>query len=300
MISTGAVASGGITPASGERKTQRRKSAPVTTDASPVRPPSLIPDADSMNVVFDDALAAPPAAAASESTRRTRFMPGSFPSSSSRPASSPSATAVPIVSKKSDSMTANTDTIAVQNPSAEKKSNEKFPRRLKSGVPVTESGTWAIPGPTAFQITLCPQIPLMIAAMIVVPMMPIRRPPRTLRMTSVEQRARPMVNVNIRREVKFVVIPSGGTAVSARTTMPALTSPMIVRKSPIPIAIARFRSIGIAFRIAFRNPVRTSSVITSPSTTITPIACGQVRPFAATSVNATNAFSPSPEAIAKG
>ena len=46
MIRTGAVASGGITPASGERKTQRRNNTPVTTDASPVRPPSLIPEAD--------------------------------------------------------------------------------------------------------------------------------------------------------------------------------------------------------------------------------------------------------------
>ena len=64
MTRTGAVASGGITPASGERNTQSRNNTPVTTDASPVRPPSPIPEADSMNVVFDDALAAPPAAAA--------------------------------------------------------------------------------------------------------------------------------------------------------------------------------------------------------------------------------------------
>ena len=31
----------------------------------------------------------------------------------------------------------------------------------------------------------------------------------------------------------------------------------------MPIAIARFRSIGIAFTIAFRSPVRTRRVITS-------------------------------------
>ena len=37
-----------------------------------------------------------------------------------------------------------------------------------------------------------------------------------------------------------------------------------------------------------------------PSTTITPIACGNVRPLPATSVNATNAFSPRPAASANG
>ena len=74
---------------------------------------------------------------------------GSWPSSSSSPASSPRATAVPIVSKKSDSITAKTGTIAAQNPKVEKNPNEKFPRRLKSGAAVTESGTCAMPGPTA-------------------------------------------------------------------------------------------------------------------------------------------------------
>ena len=107
-----------------------------------------------MNVVFDDALAAPPAAAANESTSRTRFMLGSRPSSFRNPASSPNPTAVPIVSKKSESMTVTTAAIAAATPIVEKNPNENSPTRLKSGVDVTESGTCAIPGPSASQIAL--------------------------------------------------------------------------------------------------------------------------------------------------
>src|SRR4051812_10311781 len=62
MTRIGAVASGGMTPASGERKRQSRKSRPVTTEARPVRPPSSTPAELSMNVVFDEAEAAPPGA----------------------------------------------------------------------------------------------------------------------------------------------------------------------------------------------------------------------------------------------
>ena len=40
--------------------------------------------------------------------------------------------------------------------------------------------------------------------------------------------------------------------------------------------------------------------MTTPSITITPIACGQVNPSWPTSVKATNAFSPRPAAIANG
>ena len=245
----------------------------MTTEARPVRPPSLIPAADSMKVVLDDALAAPPAAAATESTSRTRFMFGSLPSSSSNPASSPSATAVPIVSKKSDSITANTGTIAAQKPRVEKNPNEKSPSRLKSGVAVTESGSCAIPGPSGSQIALSPQTPLMIAAITVVATIAIRSPPFVFLTTRIEESASPIANVSIRSVVKSVVRPSGGLP-GPCTTMPAFTSPMIMRNRPMPIAIARLRSIGIAFNTALRNPVRTRRVIRSPSTTITPIASG--------------------------
>jgi hypothetical protein len=44
----GAVAWAGTTPASGAKKRARRKPAPVTTEASPVRAPAATPAADSM------------------------------------------------------------------------------------------------------------------------------------------------------------------------------------------------------------------------------------------------------------
>ena len=84
------------------------------------------------------------------------------------------------------------------------------------------------------------------------------------------------------------------------TTMPPFTRPMIARNRPIPIPIARFRSIGIAFSTASRKPVSTRSVMTAPSLTLTPLACGHVSPSVATSVNVTNAFNPRPAAIANG
>ncbi len=83
-------------------------------------------------------------------------------------------------------------------------------------------------------------------------------------------------------------------------TTPALTSPIRAMNAPIPIPIARLRSIGIAFRIISRTLVSTRIVIRTPSATITPIAWGNVSPSAATSVNATNAFSPRPAAKANG
>src|SRR5438876_692679 len=68
MTSTGAVASLGTIPTSGATSRQARNRIPTTTAVSPVRPPSETPAALSMYVVFDDAEAAPPAAAAREST----------------------------------------------------------------------------------------------------------------------------------------------------------------------------------------------------------------------------------------
>ena len=55
-----------VLTAIGEKKIASRNRPPVTIDARPVRPPSPIPDPDSMNVVLDDAEAAPPAAAGNE------------------------------------------------------------------------------------------------------------------------------------------------------------------------------------------------------------------------------------------
>ena len=83
-----------------------------------------------------------------------------------------------------------------------------------------------------------------------------------------------------------------------RTTSPEFVRPMNAMKRPIPIAIAFFSSIGIAFMIASRRPTSTRIVTARPSTTTRPIASGKLSPACATSVNATTAFRPRPGAIA--
>ena len=100
----GAVASLGTTPTIGEMNIASRNSTPVTTLARPVRAPDDTPAADSMYVVLLDALMRPPNAAPTESTSRTRLIPGSRPFASSQPAWPPMPTTVPMVSKKSESM----------------------------------------------------------------------------------------------------------------------------------------------------------------------------------------------------
>src|SRR4051794_35526813 len=74
--STGDAASYGTTWTNGVNGMASRNSAAVTSEATPVLAPSPTPEADSMKVVFDDADAAPPAAAASEPTSSTPVAPG--------------------------------------------------------------------------------------------------------------------------------------------------------------------------------------------------------------------------------
>ena len=83
-------------------------------------------------------------------------------------------------------------------------------------------------------------------------------------------------------------------------TTPAFTRPISAMNAPIPIPMARLRSMGIALMIASRTPVSTKIVMRMPSVTMTPIACGNVSLSPSTSVNATNAFNPSPAASANG
>ena len=56
---------------------------------------------------------------------------------------------------------------------------------------------------------------------------------------------------------------------------PASASPMMVRKKPMPTAIAVFSCGGIASKTARRKPVSTSTVISRPSSTIRPMISGQ-------------------------
>jgi hypothetical protein len=91
-----------------------------------------------------------------------------------------------------------------------------------------------------------------------------------------------------------------GTPGGPGFTMPAETRPMNRMKSPMPALIACFSTRGIAFMIASRKPVSTSTVMAIPSRKITPMAAGHGSLSVAMSWNATTALSPMPEARASG
>src|SRR5918995_898673 len=132
--SAGVAASYGTISTRGARKVASRKHTPVTMLARPVRAPSPTPAADSMYDVLLETDAAPPAAAATESTIRMRSVFGGLPSSSSRLPSAPTATIVPIVSKKSASSRVNTNSPAVRTPTASHEpSRLNWPSNPKSG-----------------------------------------------------------------------------------------------------------------------------------------------------------------------
>ena len=145
--------------------------------------------------------------------------------------------------------------------------------------------------------------------MIVVPTIPIRSAPFIRLATSAPVPASPMANTRTFQNVRSWASPVKGwpLALSVNTVMrcwppalPMVVNPMNAMNSPMPIPMARFRSRGMAFRTASRNPVTTSAVMTSPSATMTPMAWGQERWSADTSVNATNALRPRPAASANG
>ncbi len=75
-----ATSSGTTWVSSGVRNIDARNSSPVTTEAMPVRAPSPMPDAESMNTVFDDTEAPPPAIAPAPSTTSADFRRGKVPS----------------------------------------------------------------------------------------------------------------------------------------------------------------------------------------------------------------------------
>ena len=90
---------------------------------------------------------------------------------------------------------------------------------------------------------------------------------------------------------------TGGVPAGLRTK-PASNTPTKVMKRPIPIEMPTRSERGTALNTAVRNPVSTKAAISRPSTTIRPIACGQV--IFGAMVNASRAFSPRPAAIPIG
>src|SRR3954469_16076182 len=146
MTSAAAVASIGTILMIGAKKRNGMKRAPQTTATQPVRPPAPTPAPDSMYVVADDVDDAPPAIAASESTSSGLRISGRSPSFVRYPAGLPTPTRVPIVSKKSDRKSANTQTIADTTPSFEKAWKSKLPKSDQFPLVVALLGHVAVPG----------------------------------------------------------------------------------------------------------------------------------------------------------
>src|SRR4051795_1968414 len=146
MISAAAVACAGTIEMSGAKKRNGMKRAPATTATQPVRPPAATPEPDSMYVVADDVSDAPPPIAASESTSSGFLMSSMWPSALRYPAGLPTPTSVPIVSKKSDRKSANTQTIAETTPSFENAWKSKLPKTDQLPLVVALSGHVAVPG----------------------------------------------------------------------------------------------------------------------------------------------------------
>ena len=134
MIRAGAVASGGTMPMIGAKNMNGKNRRPQTTATQPVRPPTLMPEADSMYVVADELDAAPPATAERESTSSGFRSSGSSPRSSRYPACFPTPTIVPIVSKKSAMKSVNAQMTAERKASSVKASKLKLPSSARSGV----------------------------------------------------------------------------------------------------------------------------------------------------------------------
>ena len=115
--------------------------------------------------------------------------------------------------------------------------------------------------------------------------------------------ARPTAKTSTGQPSREPVAPScTGTVVceasGMRRTKPASTRPISAMNRPMPTLIAVFSWVGTARNTALRKPVSTSTRITRPSRTTSPIASCQDMPEAIE--NATNAFSPSPVASASG
>src|SRR3954447_8244009 len=185
----------------GAKKRNGMKRAPQTTPPHPGRPPAPTPAPDSIYVVADDVDDAPPAIAASESTSSGLRISGRSPSFVRYPAGLPTPTSVPIVSKKSDRKSANTQTIADTTPSFENAWKSKFPKVDQ----FPQLAMWPQPGNVAVEVpnALWPVAWLTIVATIVVPTMPTSRSPLNRRARSATVRTRPNSAMKIGHVVQW-------------------------------------------------------------------------------------------------
>ena len=168
------------------------------------------------------------------------------------------------------------------------------PNVEKSGGAMREAGTTAIPGVENARPPVKPFAPM---ATRVVSRMPRSSAARSRAAMKAVVRRTPVTATRVGALVRSPNVT--GMPVPCLTNPPEYR-PMKRMKRPMPTPMARFRARGIAFTTASRKPVRTSTVMTRPSRVITPMAAGQGSFSPATNWNATAAFSPMPDAMARG
>ena len=227
-------------------------------------------------------------------------MRGGLPFLSSSFASPPMATIVPIVSKKSASITVNTSRTRATGPMCTKAPTmSNWPSSEKSGSAKTPSkvgGELKPPGLSSPRPPMC-MVFSRITASTVEARIEIRMAPRTLRTCSTIASTRPKTNTRIGQVPR---LPSERMVPPSPTTKPALVSPMSVMNRPMPTPIAVFSGAGTARKTAVRNPVSTRIRMSTPSITMTPIASAHVTSGIVAIEYATIALMPRPAAIARG
>ncbi len=215
---------------------------------------------------------------------------------------------MPIVSKKSDSSSENTNSPAVTNPTAVKAPVRlKSPRMLRSGALNQVSGMRGTfrAQPTGLSgVSGLPSLngPILktdstITARTAVARMPMSRAPLTFRVTSTIISRRPATKTTVGQPRSWPLTPNEISGTPGRV-MPASTNPMRAMNRPMPTPMAYFSGSGTASNTATRKPVSTRMPMMMPSSTTRPMACGQV--ISGAIVKARKLFRPRPAAIASG
>ena len=171
----------------------------MTNDVRPVRPPSETPEALSIYVVVVLVPHMAPATVATASAMSTLLMPSTLPSLSTIPDFTDTPTTVPIVSNMSMKRNVNTMPTICQENTWDQSNWQKIASML-GGVDITPL-YWVTPI----------GIPMMVVAM-----MPISMPPRTLRITSAEVRTRPTI-------ARMTVLSDKSPSVTKVASLPAIT-----------------------------------------------------------------------------
>ena len=130
--------------------------------------------------------------------------------------------------------------------------------------------------------------------------MPINSAPLTFLTINVIIKNRPNAKIMIGQPTSVPLSPrvTGTGPDPVRRTKPASTRPISAMNKPIPTETAIFSCAGTARKTAVLNPVRTNTVMMSPSRTTRPIASAQ--DILDAIPTATKVFNPSPVANANG